>query len=118
MKMSSQTLTVRMSSDSAALEIQDRNLVIATWNVRTLYQVGKLDNVIQEMKKMKIEILGIVETRWTESGKIRKDSHTILCSGGQKHRNRVGILMNCKENHSTTTYYKHMLQPKITMMRT
>ena len=72
----------RMSSDNAALKIQDRNLVIATWNVRTLYQAGKLDNAIQEMK-MKIDILGIAKTRWTERGKIRKDSHTILYSGGQ-----------------------------------
>ena len=89
------------------------------------------------MKKMKIDILGITETRWTESGKIRKDSHTILYSSGQEHRIGVGIQMknitrsimgylpisnrviiNCKENHSTSTYYKHMFQPKITMMRT
>ena len=41
----------RMSSDSAALKTQDRHLVIATRNIRTLYQVGKLDNAIQEMKK-------------------------------------------------------------------
>ena len=36
----------RMSSDSAVLKTQDRNLVIVTWNVRTLYQAGKLDNAI------------------------------------------------------------------------
>ena len=83
----------RMSSDSAALKTQDMNLTIATWNVRTLYQAGKLDNVIHEIKKMKIDILGIVETRWTESGKIRKDNHIILYSGGQEHRNEVRILM-------------------------
>ena len=76
----------RMSSDSAALKTQDRNLFIATWNFRTLYQAGKLDNAIQEMK-IKIAILGIAETRWIESGKIRKDSHTILYTGGQEHRN-------------------------------
>ena len=83
----------RMSSDSAAFKPQDRNLVIATWNVRTLYQAGKSDNAIQEMKKMKTDKLGIAETRWTESVKIRKDRHTILYSGEQEHRNGVGILM-------------------------
>ena len=79
----------RMSSDSAALKTQDRDLVIATWNVRTLYQARKLNNAIQEMEKMKIYILGIVEKRWTESDKIKKDSHTILYSGEQEHRNGV-----------------------------
>ena len=42
---------------------------------------------------MKIDILGIAETRWTESCKIRKDSHTILCLSGQEYRNGVGILV-------------------------
>ena len=91
-----------MSSDSAALKTQDMNWVIATWDVRALYQAGKLDNAIQEVKKMEIDILGIVETRWTESGKIRKDNHTVLYSGGQEHRNGVGILMKnkyCEINH-------------------
>ena len=51
----------RMSSDSAALKIQDGNIVIATWNMRTRYQAGKLDSAIQEMKNMKIDILGLLK---------------------------------------------------------
>ena len=91
------------------------------------------------MKKMKIDILGIAETRCTESGKIRKNSHTILYSGGQEHRNGVGILMKNIITRSimgywpisnkiimvkllgktfNITYYKHMLQPKIMTMKT
>ena len=93
----------RMSSDSAALKIQERKLVITTWNV--IYQAGKLDNAIQEMKKMNIDILGIAETRWTESGKIRKDSHTILYSGREEHRNGVGILMNNNIARSIMGYW-------------
>ena len=42
----------RISSESATLKTQDRSLVIAIWNVRTLYQAGELDNATQEMKKM------------------------------------------------------------------
>ena len=44
-------------------------LNIGTWNVRTLYQPGKLDNLIQELNHMKIDIMGIAETRWTDTGK-------------------------------------------------
>ena len=54
---------------------------------------------------MKIDILGIAETRWTESGKIRKDSHTILYSGGQEHRNGVGILMKNNITRSIMGYW-------------
>ena len=33
-------------------------LEIATWNVRTLLQKGKLDNIKQEMERLKINVLG------------------------------------------------------------
>ena len=36
---------------------------IATWNVRTLYQCGKLENVKKEMKRLVINMLGICEVR-------------------------------------------------------
>ena len=54
---------------------------------------------------MKIDILGIAETRWTENGKIRKDGHTILYSGGQEHRNGVGILIKNNITRSVMAYW-------------
>jgi len=38
-------------------------LKICTWNVRKMSQAGKIDNAIKEMKRMKIEIMGISEMR-------------------------------------------------------
>ena len=40
-----------------------QTLRVATWNVRTMFQAGKLDNVIQEMDNMNFYILGLCETR-------------------------------------------------------
>ena len=45
------------------------------------------------MNNMKLDILRIAETRWTDHGKIRKDTHTIVYSGGQEHKHGVGIMM-------------------------
>jgi len=44
---------------------QDRK--IATWNVQTLLQCGKLDNIKIEMAGMNIDILGISKVRWPEA---------------------------------------------------
>ena len=42
---------------------------------------------------MNLDILGIPETHWTEEGKIIQENHTTIYSGGENHRNRVGIVM-------------------------
>ena len=42
-------------------------LKVAAWNVRTLFEGGKLENVKQEMERLNINILAVCETRWTGS---------------------------------------------------
>ena len=40
-----------------------RLLKVATWNVRSLYRAGSMNNVMREMERMKIDILGLSEVR-------------------------------------------------------
>ena len=63
-------LTTQGSLDRhQATEFNTRNQIkIRTWNVRSLYQKGILENVKLEMGRLKVQILGISETRWTKSG--------------------------------------------------
>ena len=68
---------------------------IATWNVRTLYQTGKVVQVIKESENYNLAILGVTEMRWTGSGKIKKKDKTILYSGPEElHQKGVGIILN------------------------
>ena len=39
------------------------------WNVRTMYQTGKLAQVTSEIRRYKLHILGVNESRWTGSGR-------------------------------------------------
>src|SRR5215469_7189552 len=41
-----------------------RKFRIATWNVRTLYQIGKLENVEREMNRLRVDMLGLSKVRW------------------------------------------------------
>jgi len=45
-------------------KLNKRNLpiTVGTWNVRSLRQVGKLENVLMEINRMKVDIMGIAET--------------------------------------------------------
>jgi len=67
---------------------------ISTWNVRTLYQGGKLANVENEMERLKIDIMGIGEMRWPGSGEMTTEKNRkVIYSGGDTASRGVGIIM-------------------------
>ena len=65
---------------------------VGSWNVRTLYQAGKLQQVLREMTNYKVEILCVSEARWTDSGRrILASGHTIFYSGRTNNLHRGGV---------------------------
>lgn len=73
-------------------------LKIGTWNVRTMYQIGKTRQITNEMDNYNLDILGISEARWTGFGKIKTvDDKTILYSGAEdKHERGVALILGKK----------------------
>ena len=41
---------------------------IVAWNIRTMNKAGKATMIANEMKRYKLGILGLCETRWIQSG--------------------------------------------------
>ncbi|GFO47125.1 craniofacial development protein 2-like protein [Plakobranchus ocellatus] len=78
---------------ATARKMKDK-LNIATWNIRTLLQKGKLENIKQEMERMKLNILGLSEVRRKEAGKITSGGHEIIYSGGTESEKGVGIIVD------------------------
>ena len=67
---------------------------IAGWNVRTLYQTGKLAQVVRECQNYGLDILGVCEVRWTGSGqKASASGHTILYSGRLDGHHTEGVAL-------------------------
>ena len=67
---------------------------IGTWNVRFMNQ-GKLKVVIQEMTRVKINILGNSELKWTGMGEFNSDDHYIYYCGQESLRkNGVALIVN------------------------
>ncbi|XP_033122243.1 craniofacial development protein 2-like [Anneissia japonica] len=69
---------------------------ISTWNVRTMYQSGKMDNILKEMRRLSINILGVCEVRWPGAGKVISEGATFIYLGGteNKHEHGVGIFLD------------------------
>jgi len=72
---SSEILTTRVGRKKLHLRV-------ACWNVRTLLQKGKFENVNYEMTRLGINVLGISETRWPGEDDYKSESYRIIHSGG------------------------------------
>ena len=67
---------------------------IATWNIRTSYQSGKLANIEKEVERLKIDIMGIAELRWPGAGEITTgERNKVVYSGGETPHRGVGVIM-------------------------
>jgi len=101
-------VTVTNSTDQQprnAKIIRTTRTKIGTWNVQTLFQVGKLDNVIIEMDRMGLACLGLCEVRWTDSGDFKKNDKRVLYSGGASHHRGVGLILNKNFSNSVISYW-------------
>lgn len=72
------------------------NMRVATWNVNTLYQAGKYDNLKQEMTRMRLDVVGVSEVRWTGVGRCDGGGVEFVYSGGEEHQRGVGVMMTKK----------------------
>ena len=62
---------------------------------------GKLANVLKEMKRMRVGIMGVAETFWTKEGSFPTqlpeseggDKYQVFYSGGKKRRRGVGVIV-------------------------
>ena len=72
---------------------------VGCWNVQTLYQTGKMPQLVKEFDNYNLDILGVSEVRWTGTGKRRLASgHTIVFSrrSDDQHSEGVALLLNRK----------------------
>ena len=66
---------------------------VATWNVNTLYQAGKFDNLKREVERMRLDVVGVSEVRWTGSGHMTSDGWKFYYSDGDRHKAEVRFLL-------------------------
>jgi len=71
---------------------------IGFWNVRALYQTGKLAQVTVEMRRYCLHILGVRESRWTGSGRVKTSTgETVLYAGRDDNQHHEGVVIILKK---------------------
>ena len=74
-------------------------LRLGMWNVRTMYEQGRCAQIVKEMKRYNLSILGVSEMRWNTFGSLRtRTGETILYSGNPNdddaHVKGVGLILS------------------------
>ena len=83
-----------VTGDRSKVQCYKEQSCIGTWNVRSMNQ-GKLEMVKQEIVRVKVNILGISELKWTGMGEFNSDDHYIYyCEQESLRRNGVAITVN------------------------
>ena len=82
-----------VTGDRSKVQCCKEQYCIGTWNVRSMNQ-GKLE-VVKQMARVNVDILGISELKWTGMGEFNSDDHYIYyCRQESLRRNGVAIMVN------------------------
>jgi exonuclease III len=78
---------------------------VATWNVRTLLQAGKLKELCETAERYHLDVVGVQEVRWDGKDKIRHGSWTFIYSGrdDKRHEAGVGLLLSKRAAEALTS---------------
>ena len=68
---------VNETGDGRKVRCCKQQYCIGTWNVRSMNQ-GKLKVTKQEMARINIHILGMIELKWTGMGEFNSDDYLLL----------------------------------------
>jgi exonuclease III len=84
-----------------------KDLRLATWNVRSLYRSGSLRNTINEVRKYKIAIAAIQETKWNKltPQAFTSNGYNIYTSSlANNHEFGTAFLVDSKFNHMVKNF--------------
>lgn len=67
------------------------DLTFGTWNIRTMMQAGKMEEIALELSKLKFDIVVLQELRWKGEGIIQKKDFILYYSGTPERSGQKGI---------------------------
>jgi exonuclease III len=70
------------------------DMKFGTWNVRSLYRSGSLKTVARELRKYKLDLVGLQEVRWDKGGTERAEDYTFFYGAGNEDH-QLGTLFLC-----------------------
>ena len=95
-RSSSRTIALAIHLEESKLRLQThRRELGVSLNVHTMNQPGKLECITREASRLKLDVLGLSEVRWKNSGRCTTDEHVMIYSGHKtEHKHGLGVLLS------------------------
>ena len=72
---------------------RNRDILLGTWNVRSLYRAGELMAAARELARYELDLVGVQEVRWEKEGTVKAGDYSFLYGkGNENHQWEQGFL--------------------------
>jgi hypothetical protein len=62
-----------------------RDILLGTWNFRSLYRAGSLTTAVRELSSYKLDLVGVQYVRWDKEGTVRAGDYKFLYGKGNEN---------------------------------
>ena len=81
---------------------RNRDILLGTWNVRSLYRAGALMAAARELPRYKLYLVGVQEVRWENEGTVKAGDYNFFYGKGNENH-QLGIGFFCTSQNSISS---------------
>ena len=64
---------------------RNRDILLGTWNVRSLYRAGSLIAAARQLARYKLDLVGVQEVRWEKEGTVKAGDYSFFYGKGNEN---------------------------------